>query len=228
MAIIFIEKGSSKALSKNFKAREFDCKCAACEQTAVDEKLVEYLQKIRDHFGVPVTITSGYRCPLHNAEVGGAAKSKHCDGCATDIKVKGVEPATLAAFAESIGILGIGLYDTDEDGHFVHIDVRTEKSFWFGHQQLARSTFSASLSALSDFSITLRCLCVGCEGEAVEVLQRLLLAYGYNCGVHGIDGKLGTATDKALREFQEDHDLPVTGIADETTMRCLLGVYDDE
>ena len=41
----------------------------------------------------------------------------------------------IAKYAESIGVLGIGLYETDKDGHFVHIDTRTKKSFWYGHKR---------------------------------------------------------------------------------------------
>jgi uncharacterized protein YcbK (DUF882 family) len=46
--------------------------------------------------------------------------------------VTGVKPAQVAEYAEQIGILGIGLYETDNDGHFVHIDTRDTKSFWYG------------------------------------------------------------------------------------------------
>ena len=38
----------------------------------VDSELVQVLQAIRDHFGAPVVITSGYRTAAHNRAVGGA------------------------------------------------------------------------------------------------------------------------------------------------------------
>ena len=57
---------------------------------------------------------------------------------AADIVVKGVAPKDVAAYAEAIGIKGIGLYPT-----FTHIDTRRKKSFWYGAQQEARSTFGA-------------------------------------------------------------------------------------
>lgn len=130
-------KGVAVKLSANFTSDEFDCNGkGCCSETLVDAKLVEYLQKIRDHFGVAVTINSGYRCEKHNAAVGGASKSKHKYGQAADIVVKGVAPLKVAQYAESLGILGIGQYP-----NFVHIDTRTTKFYWYGSNEEARSTF---------------------------------------------------------------------------------------
>lgn len=118
-------KGLGTYLSKNFKIREFDCKCSRCSKTLVDEELVTTLQKIRDHFGVAVNITSGYRCAAHNAEVGGASQSYHMQGKAADIYANSVKPIEIAQYAESIGVRGIGQYS-----NFVHIDTRPNKYYW--------------------------------------------------------------------------------------------------
>ena len=142
MAIKTYKKGRATTISTNFKSNEFDCKGnGCCEATKIDEQLLAYLQDIRTHFNSPVNINSAYRCETHNKNVGGAKSSKHMAGCAADIKVKNVEPAEVAKYAESIGVLGIGLYDTDKDGHFVHIDTRTKKFFWLGHAQIPVETF---------------------------------------------------------------------------------------
>lgn len=136
------KKNVSENLSANFKSTEFDCHgTGCCSKTLIDEKLVEYLQKIREHFGKPIIISSGYRCERHNKSVGGATASKHKQGMAADIMVTDVKPAEVAKYAESIGILGIGLYETEKDGYFVHIDTRINKSFWYGQDQRYRSTF---------------------------------------------------------------------------------------
>lgn len=42
-------------------------------------------QPIRDHFKVPILISSGYRSRILNNAVNGAAKSQHCLGQAIDI-----------------------------------------------------------------------------------------------------------------------------------------------
>ena len=151
MAVKTYKKGSTAKLSKNFSVYEFDdgkSRPCSCTTTLIDDKLVEYLQAIRDHFGKTVTITSAYRCPAYNGSTKGAATgSRHTKGQAADIVVDGVAPAKVAAYAESIGVLGIGLYETDADGHFVHIDTRTAKSFWYGQAQAYRSTFGGAAAA---------------------------------------------------------------------------------
>lgn len=142
MAVKTYSKGSNVSLSANVKVSELACKGNGCCSTVlIDDLLVTYIQQIRDHFKKPITITSGYRCPTHNARVGGASGSRHAKGQAADIVVQGVAPKKVAQYAESIGIKGIGLYETSKDGHFVHIDTRTTKSFWYGQAQAYRSTF---------------------------------------------------------------------------------------
>ena len=127
MAIKTYKKGTAVTLSANFKSTEFDCHgSGCCSSTKVDEKLVEYLQKIRDHFGKSVNINSGYRCKTHNAAVGGASASNHMEGKAADIKISGVTPLEVAQYAEHIGMLGIGVYSWG-----VHVDTRTSKYFWY-------------------------------------------------------------------------------------------------
>lgn len=142
MAIKQYKKGDSTNLSPNFKAREFDCPgTGCCNSTPIDSQLVEYLQKIRDHFGKPIEILA-YRCPTHNSKTPNASPtSLHCKGQAADFHVDGVSPEEVAKYAESIGVLGIGMYNTKADGHFVHIDTRTNKSFWIGHAQKYAETF---------------------------------------------------------------------------------------
>ncbi len=148
MAVKTYKKGSTTKLSKNFSVHEFACHgSGCCSLVMIDEKLVAYLQQIRDHFGAAVTVSSSYRCEKHNRSVNGATSSYHMRGRACDIVVDGVKPAEVAKYAESIGILGIGLYETAKDGYFVHIDTRTSKSFWYGQAQAYRSTFGGSTAA---------------------------------------------------------------------------------
>ena len=120
-------KDGNKKLSTNFRVREFACSDGS-DPIFIDSELVTVLQKIRTHFGKAVTITSAYRTPSHNKSCGGTLYSQHQYGKAADIKIRDVSPKTVAAYAEKIlrgG--GIGIYDT-----FIHIDVRAEKSRWFG------------------------------------------------------------------------------------------------
>ena len=43
------------------------------------------LDPIREMWGAPITVNSGYRCPVLNKTVGGAAGSQHMKGEAADI-----------------------------------------------------------------------------------------------------------------------------------------------
>ena len=46
------------------------------------------LEPLRQKYGSPITVTSGYRCPLLNKAIGGATNSQHMRGEAADIKGK--------------------------------------------------------------------------------------------------------------------------------------------
>lgn len=118
-------KDGNKKLSTNFRVKEFACKDGS-DPVFIDSELVSVLQKIRDHFGKPVTITSAYRTPTRNKEVGGTVYSQHLYGKAADIKT-GVSPKEVAQYAEKLmpNSGGIGVYNT-----FTHIDVRSVKSRW--------------------------------------------------------------------------------------------------
>lgn len=59
------------------------------------------LQPVRDHFGKPVKINSGFRCPALNQSTGGSATSDHCKGQACDFEIDGVPNPELAAWIES-------------------------------------------------------------------------------------------------------------------------------
>lgn len=57
------------------------------EAEANIEALVDnVLDPLREAWGGPITVTSGYRCPELNKAVGGSRTSDHLRGCAADIK----------------------------------------------------------------------------------------------------------------------------------------------
>ena len=67
------------------------------EQLASLQALCEnVLQPIREHFGMPVRISSGLRVPELNTAIGGSATSDHCKGMAADIEIPGVDNKELA------------------------------------------------------------------------------------------------------------------------------------
>lgn len=122
------KKDGNSKLTQNFRVKEFACTDGS-DPIFIDSELVTVLQKIRTHFGKSVTITSAYRTPTHNKAVGGETYSQHLYGKAADIKVSGVAPKKVSAYAETLlkNKGGIGTYST-----FTHIDVRATKARWKG------------------------------------------------------------------------------------------------
>ena len=130
-----LAKDGTRKLSPSFTVREFRCRDGT-DTIMIDEGLVVLLQCIREHFGKPITITSGYRTAEHNAKVGGSKSSQHLLGRAADIQVAGVSPDAVAAYAESLMPTwgGVGRYPVKAGRAkgWVHVDTRPNKSRWTG------------------------------------------------------------------------------------------------
>lgn len=101
-------------ISKNFSYREFEESETAKARgilnvitsfevrDAVRELVLTVLQPLRDAWGEPLHINSGYRCLKLNAAVGGAATSQHVKGEAADIKAP--NPIKLAQLAYDLDL----------------------------------------------------------------------------------------------------------------------------
>ena len=128
-------KDGNALLSRSFRVREFACRDGS-DPLFVDSALVQLLQDIRDHFGAPVVITSGYRTPAHNAKAGGTRFSQHLYGRAADIRVQGASVEEVAACAERLlhGCGGVGRYPAKAGraAGWVHVDTRAKKARWRG------------------------------------------------------------------------------------------------
>lgn len=193
------KKGKAVQLSKNFKSTEFDCHGkGCCCTTPIDEKLVEILQNVRDHFGVSVNLNCGYRCPKHNAEVSGASKgSKHMQGLAADIHVEGVHPIRVARYIESIPTFAgrIGCYTWDNRGNgFVHVDTRGINS---------RGLYTENNTKYDSVSSFSQPITLGSKGRIVKVVQRFLKDAKLYTGK--IDGECGNGTLEAICKWNNSH-----------------------
>lgn len=243
MAIKEYRKDYKTQLTTSFKVNEFSCKGkGCCSKTLIDEKLINYLQKIRSHFNKPITINSGYRCAKHNKAVGGSSGSYHTKGQAADIVVKDVKPAEVAKYAESIGILGIGLYETSKDGYFVHIDTRTSKSFWYGQAQLKRTTFGGdnlvrewqTAASADKYAIKITGIWDSnsvsvaknaiCKKQLIGYKNRNLTKIVQKAVGVTADGKFGSGTKKAVIAYQKKKGLIADGIVGYYTWCRILGV----
>ena len=94
-------------LSENFSLKEVvrssTAKKLGIDNTPNEEHLQnlqvvvnEIAQPLRDHFGKPVRINSGYRSPALNDAIGGSKKSQHSKGEALDLEIDGVSNLEVA------------------------------------------------------------------------------------------------------------------------------------
>ena len=93
---------------KNFKKSEFECKCCrelpADAWMNTDALVANLLDPVRDRFGKPIKVNSGYRCEKHNRKVGGSPRSQHlCQNgsAAADITVEHSGYTNTAAWKEA-------------------------------------------------------------------------------------------------------------------------------
>ena len=111
-------------LQQHFRAEELACPCGTCGRLVVHWALVELLQRMRWRLGRPLLVTSGYRCPAHNAAVGGTPSSLHLCGMAADLQCTGLTPEMLAHVAVECGAGGTGRYP-----RHLHVDVGARRQW---------------------------------------------------------------------------------------------------
>lgn len=90
------------------------------EIRALTELCSNVLEAVREHFGRPVVVTSGYRSPRLNVAVGGSATSQHCRGEAADFTVPGVSNLEVCRWMERALNYDQLIYEFGEDG-WVHV-----------------------------------------------------------------------------------------------------------
>ena len=87
-----------------------------------ERALVEaVLDPARERLGKPITVNSGYRCPLHNSRVGGVANSQHMRGEAADVSCE--DNKRLAEIIEKNGRYDQLIRYLNKDGsiRFIHV-----------------------------------------------------------------------------------------------------------
>lgn len=115
-------------LTRNFKLSEFVPPGTPMPPAAIlqnIDRLAHRLQAVRDVLNRPITITSGYRTPQHNAAIPGAVQnSYHTRGMAADIVVEGMQPQDVQRFLSNWSG-GLGGYTTH-----THVDIRPYTARW--------------------------------------------------------------------------------------------------
>lgn len=123
---------------KHFTPMEMRCPCGKCGgfPKEPEEKLMHILDDIREHFRVPVTIVplppnnphaggSGVRCQAYNDSLSGSVpNSRHVQGKAADIIVRGFSGSAVEAYCQSLVKQGRLRYCyVIGGGNSVHIDI---------------------------------------------------------------------------------------------------------
>lgn len=103
-----------------FRVDEFACK--HCRQNLIDHQFVTELDDLRHHLGFALPITSGYRCPEHNARVSSTGLTgPHTTGRAADIAVSHGRAYDLLQAAMMMKFTGIGVQQKGSV-RFIHLD----------------------------------------------------------------------------------------------------------
>ena len=123
-----------RKLSQYITDQDFQCRCG-CGRTqpqGIESIIPEYDDIQRILFGIydlvagrtKTQITSGYRCPKRNKEIGGATYSPHLWGLAIDFVAEDREKAIeyLKTLQQSINFR-IGHKKYENSGKHIHIDV---------------------------------------------------------------------------------------------------------
>lgn len=113
------------ATSEHFSDKELACH--HCSVNECTQALVDGLEALRTTIGKPIVIDDAYRCPVHNAQVGGVPHSQHELGMAADIRVDGM--TALELYGEAVKIAAFRGFGVSENA-YIHVDVRATPAKW--------------------------------------------------------------------------------------------------
>lgn len=109
---------------KYFDKEEFRCKCNGryCNGYPKEPQrlLVEACDDVREYFDAPMTISSGLRCTIHNANEGGVSNSRHLTGRAVDFSIKGKTANQILTYVRTLPNIR---YCYAIDNWHVHMDI---------------------------------------------------------------------------------------------------------
>ena len=97
------------------------------------------LESARVAFGAPIYITSGYRCLLLNAAVGGKITSQHLRGEAADLQVQGVKNLRkLYKVIKDHGVFDQLLFESNGTTKWIHVSYTS-----YGNRRQAIDNYKA-------------------------------------------------------------------------------------
>jgi len=113
-------------LTPHFTREELECPC--CGEMPFSEAALQVLEDLREAYGKPMWITSGYRCPIYNVRVSSSGENgPHTrtdgDNITVDVGVYGADCRFLTFLAIQQGWTGIGWNQKGlHCDRFVHLD----------------------------------------------------------------------------------------------------------
>ena len=107
----------------HFSRKELTCQCG-CGQLDMDANFMERLEQLRVAFDKPMTVTSAFRCPAHNAQVSKTGfTGPHTTGKSIDIAISGQDAFDLVALAILNNFTGLGISQRGpHNKRFIHLD----------------------------------------------------------------------------------------------------------
>lgn len=106
---------------RHFHLDEFACRCN-CGKNLIDHQFVTELDELRHRLGYPLVISSGYRCPDHNAKVSSTGRTgPHTSGRAADIAIDRTRAYEVLQTALLMNFTGIGVQQKGAS-RFLHLD----------------------------------------------------------------------------------------------------------
>ncbi len=114
-------------MTPHFTREELQCKCG-CGRMEFSLVAVQSLESLRVEFGVPMIISSGYRCPDYNVEEAstgpeGPHTVHEAHNITVDVKEWGPNAYELLELAIIHGFTGLGIHQHGSAaGRFIHMD----------------------------------------------------------------------------------------------------------
>jgi uncharacterized protein YcbK (DUF882 family) len=99
--------------------------CRHCGLMKMDHEFMLKMVALRDLLGFSLPVSSGYRCPVHNARVSTTGDSgPHTTGMAADLAVSYQNARQVIDLALQMGFLGVGIKQHGPvSGRMVHLDM---------------------------------------------------------------------------------------------------------
>lgn len=109
--MVFSPTARDKGISNEPNADQIAALKLLCERV---------LQPLRDHFGKPVVVTSGFRSAALNRVIGGSSTSQHSKGEAADFTIPGVSNLEVCRWLEKNLNYDQLIYEFGESG-WIHV-----------------------------------------------------------------------------------------------------------